>query len=158
MCARTKDTCILNRTIKLELQNDVIAQMTESGYSICKNDNNNQNLEKMNTVTVRLLDINQHKALTKFLDMCFRKGSTVVWIFKFTDNVFQNYDIPWENSTSLGVYNTFVKVGRHDLSIVEARKMNSDIFLIGCPCHIAHNPSKHNHKKRKDSLETRRYC
>ena len=51
-CARTKATCILNRVIKPELQNDVIAQMKESGYSICKNDSNNQNLEKMNTVTV----------------------------------------------------------------------------------------------------------
>ena len=133
--------------------------MKESGYSICKNDNNNsQNLEKMNPVTVRLLDINQHKALTTFLDMCFSKGPTVVWIFRFTDNVFQKYDIPWENCTSLGVCNTFVKVGRRDLSIVEARKMNSDIFLMECPCHIAHNGSKHSHKKQKDSLETRPYC
>ena len=112
----------------------------------------------MNPVTIRLLDINEHKALTIFLDMCFSKGFTVVWIFRFTDNVFQNYDIPWGNCTPLGVYSSFAKVGRYNLSIVEPRKMNSHIFLMGCPCHMAHNASKHSHKKRKDALETRLYC
>ena len=69
--------------------------------------------------------------------MCFSKVSTVVGIFSFTDNVFQKYDIPWENCTSLGVDNTFVNVGRHN-----SRKMNSNIFQMGCPCHIAHNAAK----------------
>ena len=61
---------ILNRAIKPELQNHVITQMKESCHSICLDGNNNQSLEKINPVTVRLFDINQQKIVTKFLDMC----------------------------------------------------------------------------------------
>ena len=52
------------------------------------------------------------------------------------------YDIPWENCVSLGVDNTSVNAGRHNSLIVEARKRNNNIFLMGCPCHIAHNAAK----------------
>ena len=96
----------------------------------------------MNPVTVRLFDINQHKVVTKFLDMCLSKVSTAVGIFTSINNVFQKYDIPWENCVSLGVDNTSVNVGRHNSLIVETRKRNNNIFLMGCPCHIAHNAAK----------------
>ena len=39
---------------------------------------------------------------------------------------------------SLAVDNTSVNVGRHNSIIVEARKKNEDIILMGCPCHIVH--------------------
>ena len=67
--------------------------MRESCYSICTDGSNDQNLEKMNPVTIRLFDINQHKVVTKFLDMCLSKVSTAVGIFT-SINVFQKYDIP----------------------------------------------------------------
>ena len=111
-CSRTKATCILNRAIKPELQRNLITQMRESCYSICTDSSNDQNLGKMNPVTVRLFDINQHKVATKFLDVCLSKVSTAVGIFTSINNVFQKYDIPWENCISLGVDNTSVNVGR----------------------------------------------
>ena len=40
---------------------------------------------------------------------------------------------------SSAVDNTSVNVGRHNSVIVEPRKKNEDIILMGCPCHIAHN-------------------
>ena len=62
------------------------------------------------------------------------------------DEVFQKNEIPWENCISLGVSlcdNTAVNVGKHKSLIVEARKQNANIILLGCPCHIAHNTAKH---------------
>ena len=32
-----------------------------------------------------------------------------------------------------------ITVGKHKSLILEARKMNNNIILIGCPCHMAHN-------------------
>ena len=61
-CERIKTTSILNRAIKPDLQKNLIDQMKESCFSICTDGSNDQNLVKMNPVTVRIFDINQHKA------------------------------------------------------------------------------------------------
>ena len=142
-CARTKATCILKGGIKPDLQVELITEMKKSCFSISTDGSNNQSLEKMNPVTVRLFDINQHKIVAKFLDMCLSKSSTAVGIFSSIDEVFQKNEIPWENCISLGVDNTSVNVGKHKSLIVEARKQNANIILMGCSCHIAHNTAKH---------------
>ena len=46
------------------------------------------------------------------------------------------------NCIAFGVDNTYVNVGRHKSLIVEARKKNEHIVLIGCPCDIAHNTAR----------------
>ena len=49
--------------------------MKTSCFSISTNGSNNQGLKKMNPVTVRICDINQHKVVTKLLDMYKSKES-----------------------------------------------------------------------------------
>ena len=61
-CERIKTTSILNRAIKTDSQKNLIDQMKESCFSICTDGSNDRNLEKMNPITVRIFDINQHKA------------------------------------------------------------------------------------------------
>ena len=58
-CVRTKTTCILNQAIKKDLQKNLIDQMKESCLSICTGGSNNQILEKMNSVAVKIFSINQ---------------------------------------------------------------------------------------------------
>ena len=69
-CGKTKTTCILNRAIKPELQKKLINQMKKDCYSISTNDSNDQGLKKMNPVTVRLFEINQHMVANQCLEMC----------------------------------------------------------------------------------------
>ena len=69
-CARTKSSCILNGAIYPDLQQSLIDEMKVSVFSLSTDGSNDQNLEKMNPVTVRIFDINQHKIVMKFLDMC----------------------------------------------------------------------------------------
>ena len=69
-CGKTKTTCILNRAIKPELQKNLINQMKKDCYSISTDGSNDQGLKKMNPVTVRLFDINQHMVVNQFLEMC----------------------------------------------------------------------------------------
>ena len=141
-CGKTKATCILNRAIKPSLQSELIQQMRENIFSICTDGSNDQNLSKMNPVTVRLFDINQRKVVTKFLDMCLTQSSTAVAIFSSINDAFIRNGVSWEHCVSLGVDNTSVNVGKHNSLIVEARKMNSNIILMGCPCHMAHNTAR----------------
>ena len=69
-CGKTKTTCILNRAIKPELQKNLINQMKKDCYSISTDDSNDQGLKKMNPVTVRLFEINQHMVANQCLEMC----------------------------------------------------------------------------------------
>ena len=46
----------------------------------------------MNSVTVRIYDVNQHKLVIKFVDMCLSKYSTSVDIFSSVDIVMSIYE------------------------------------------------------------------
>ena len=138
-CSKTKASCILNRAIVPDLQSILIDQMKASCYSIATDGSNDQGLQRMNPVTVRLFDINQHKVVTKFFDMCLSTSSTAVGIFNTINASMTKNDLTWDNCVSLAVDNTSVNVGRNNSVIVEAREKNGNIILMGCPCHIAHN-------------------
>ena len=118
-CTRTKSSCILNGAIYPDLQQSLIDKMKVSVFSLSTDESNDQNLEKINPVTVRILGINQHKVVMEFLDMCLSKFSTPAGV------------IPWSNCIAFGVDNTSVNVGRHKSLIVEARKKNEHIVLMG---------------------------
>ena len=113
--------------------------MQSSCFSIATDGSNDQGLKKMTPATVRLFDINQHKVVTKFYDMCTSTSSTAVGMFTAINDALVKNDISWDKCVSLAVDNTSVNVGRHNCVIVEAKKKNEDIILMGCPCHIAYN-------------------
>ena len=97
----------------------------------------------MNQVTVRIFDINQHKVVTKFLDICLSKSSTSAGIFCSIDSARLNLKfLGVTNFIAFGVDNTSVNVGRHKFLIAEARQKNEHIALMGCPCQIAHNTAR----------------
>ena len=79
--ARTKSSCILNGAIYPNLQQSSIDDMKVSIFSLSTDGSNDQSLEKMNPVTVRIFDINHHKVVTKILDMCLGKSFTSASIF-----------------------------------------------------------------------------
>ena len=116
--------------------------MKVSAFSLSTDGSNDQNLEKMNPSTVHIFDINQHKVAMKFLDMCLSKSSRSPGIFFFTDSAMAKYEIPCSNCIATGVDNISANIGRHKSLIVEARKKNEHIVLMGCPCHIAHNTAR----------------
>ena len=99
--AKTKMFCILNQAIYPDLQQSMIEEMRVSAFSLSTDVRNNQNLEKMNPVTVQIYDVNQHKVVAKFLDMCLRKSSTSASIFSSVDLVMSKYEIPWSNCIAL---------------------------------------------------------
>lgn len=57
--------------------------------------------------------------------MCLSKSATAVGIFSSIDNAMAASNIPWDNCVALGVDNTSVNVGRHNLLIIEARKKST---------------------------------
>ena len=52
------------------------------------------------------------------------------------------YSILWDKCVLLSVDNTSVNTDHENSVIVEARKKDSNVILMGCICHIAHNAAK----------------
>ena len=73
---KTKAFFILNRAIYPDLQQSVTEEMKVSVFSLSTDGSNDQNLEKLNLIAERIYDVNQHKVVTKFLDMCLSKSFT----------------------------------------------------------------------------------
>ena len=91
--------------------------MKASVFSLSTDGSNNKNLEKMNLDNI--YDVNQHKMVTRFLDMCISKSSTSACIFSSIDLVMSKYQIPWSNCILLVVDNTSISIGKHKSFIVE---------------------------------------
>ena len=141
-CAKTKTTCILNRAVAPQFREELVSLMQQAPYSLSVDDSNDTGLEKMNPLTVRVYDEKSQKVDTRFLDMCTTSGtdaSTAKAIFDKMSGVLSNYKIPWDNCIGLGVDNTSVNTGRHNSIISRVRAINPKVYLMGCPCHIAHN-------------------
>ena len=96
--------------------------MKTTCYRIAADGSNDQGLQKMNLVTVRLFDTNQHKVVTKFYNMCPSTFSIAVGISTAINTAMMKNNITWDNCVSLAVDNASVNVGRSKSVIVEARK------------------------------------
>ena len=141
-CAKTKTTCILNGAVAPQLRDELVSLMQNTPYSLSVDGSNDSGLEKMNPLTVRVYTENTCKVETRFLDMCTTSGTdaaTARAIFDKMDGVLSNYNIPWDNCVGLGVDNTSVNTGRHNSIISRIHAINQNVYLMGCPCHIAHN-------------------
>ena len=100
-----------------------------------------------------IYDVNQHKMVTRFLDMCISKSSTSACIFSSIDLVMSKYQIPWSNCILLVVDNTSISVGKHKSFIVEIITQNDNVILMDCPWHIAHNTARKSTKAFCDHFE-----
>ena len=141
-CAKTKTTCILNRAAAPQFREDLVSLMQQTPYSLSVDGSNDTSLEKINPLTVRVYDEKSQKVDTRFLDMCTTSGidaATAKAIFDKMSGVLSNYKMPWDNCIGLGVDNTSVNTGRHNSVISRVHAINPNVYLMGCPCHIAHN-------------------
>ena len=74
--ANINTSCILNRKIKPNLEAQLVKLMQTSFFILVTGGNNDQNLQKINPVTVRIFKINQQRIVTQFFDMCLSGTAT----------------------------------------------------------------------------------
>lgn len=142
-CARTKASCLLNDAIAPDLMQTLVCDMKRNFFSLCVDGSNDQDLLKMNPLTVRIYDVNQGKVCCKFLDICVSDTSTAEGIFDAIDKaITDKHCIPWCNCVGFGVDNTSVNVGRHNSILTRVLNKNDQVYFMGCPCHMAHNAAR----------------
>ena len=74
--ARTKTTCILNMALHPYFESNLISQMRKDPFTLAIDGSNDNGLQKINPVTVRMYDADRGHVCTKFLDMCLTSGSS----------------------------------------------------------------------------------
>jgi len=65
-------TCIINGSLAPYFKTSLVESMQKQAFSIAIDGSNDNDLEKMNLLTVRLYD--SEKITTKLLDMCLTTG------------------------------------------------------------------------------------
>ena len=87
--ARTKTTCIVNMALQPFLESVLVAQMKSQPFALAIDGSNDNGLQKMNPLTVRIFDNENGVVCTKFLDMCLTSGmnaATAEGIYNAMDN------------------------------------------------------------------------
>ena len=82
--------------------------------------------------------------VTQLLVMCLTKGkytqsATAAAIFDKMNDVLQTNQISWTNCVGASVDNTSVNLGKRNSIFTRVKEKNSNVYFMGCPCHIIHN-------------------
>ncbi len=92
-------------------------------------------------------NINTSKNVSShFYNMCLTEGedgAKAKAIFVAIDENFIKDKLPYENCVSLSVDNTSTMVGKNNSVASRFKQKNPEIFISGCPCHLAHIAASH---------------
>ena len=140
--AKTKASCIINESLAPHFLQQTIDIMKTDFYSLSTDGSNNTGLEKMNPLTVCLVDININMVDTQFLNMCCTTGqtsSTAVTMFQKIDHVMTKLQLPWGNCVGFSLDNTRADLGVHNSIKTRVILKNENCYFMGCLCHVIHN-------------------
>lgn len=119
-----------------------IVKMQEDPFTLSTDGSNDNGLEKMNPLSVRIFDIKKRCVSTQLLDMCLTSGhdaGKAACIFEKINEVLVSNNIPWTNCLAFSLDNTSVNLGKHNSIKTRVTEKNPETFFMGCPCHIVHN-------------------
>jgi len=92
----------------------------------------------MNSLTVRIFNINRSGVTTQLLDMCLT-SSTAESIYSKVDDTLKQFNIDWKMCTACSVDNTSLNLGRRNSIKTHVLHENPSTYFVGCPCHMVYN-------------------
>lgn len=145
--ARTKTTAIVNETFGSHCHEFIVKHCQNHPFSCGTDGSSDTGIQKMNPVSIRIFDINSAKKVSiHFYNMCLTEGedgAKAKAIFEAIDENFTKDKLPYENCVSLSVDNTSTMVGKNNSVASRFKQKNPEIFISGCPCHLAHIAASH---------------
>ena len=140
---KTKTAAIVN-SIGDYFFEELKSSMEENPFSIILDGSNDNGLEKMYPITIRIYDVRFNRVMTKFFSMNLLEGtdaSTAVCMFDSVNNQFEENGISWDHCMAIGLDNTNANTGQRNSIKSRAREKNPEIIIAGRPYHILHNAS-----------------
>ena len=108
---RTKTACIVNGAVAPSYQQVLVQAMKSGPFSVAIDGSSDSGVEKMNPLTVRIINSDTGMVHTQFLDMCLSSLSTAEGIFSKMQGALDKYEISWMNCVGIAVDNTSVNMG-----------------------------------------------
>ena len=140
--AKTKTTCILNKSLAPYFLQETVSIMKNEHYSLSADGSNDSDLEQMNPLTVRLFDVNTKKVETRFLNLCCTTGQfsrTPETIFSKIESIIDYLEVPWENCVGFSLGNASANMGIRNSIKSRIIAKNEVCCIMGCSSHIIHN-------------------
>jgi hypothetical protein len=143
--ARTKTTAMLNGALAPHYRDNLVTLMRSVPFSLAIDGSSDNDLSKMNPLTVRIFDVSRGRVVTELLDMCLTSGSsagTAATIFEKVEDAISKHAVPWENCFGVAMDNASVNMGKHNSMKTRFESKNSACYVMGCQCHVMHNTSE----------------
>ena len=141
-CGRTKISAIMNKALGPHCHEYVVNHIRTHPFSLGIDGSSDTCVEKMNPMTVKIFDINGPKTVSShFYNMCVTSGrdaSKAGSIFKAAQTKMEDDNIEFSQAVSLSVDNTNSMIGAHNSFACRCKDQNENIYVLGCPCHLAH--------------------
>ena len=137
--SRRKTACIINGTVAPFFRQNLVEHVKKNPFSIAIDGSSDNDIEKMNPLTIKIFKVACGNVRTQFLDMWMSSSSTAQGIFSKMDDTFTAHDISWDNCVDPGLDNTSVNMGCRNSIKTRILKKNPATYIMGCPCHIVHN-------------------
>ena len=143
--AKTEASCIRNESLAPHFRQQTIDIMKTDFFSLSTDGSNDTGLEKKNSLTVRLFDINTIMIDTQFLDISaatqvkipeqqlqsFKKLTILSTIFHKIDDVMTKLQLPWSDCVGFSLDNTSADLGVRNSVMTRVILKNEN-----CYCYI----------------------
>ena len=136
-CARTKTTALVTHALAPEVNEPVLKACRIQPFTILCDGGNDNSEKKYFGIIVRFWDNLQDKVVTRFLDAPVVNIATGETLFRALDNALQTRAIPWTNVIGFASDSASVMVGKRNSVLSRVIQKQSDVFSLGCVCHLA---------------------
>ena len=156
--AKTKTFAIINKAFEPYCHSFVVDYCKSNLLSVGHDGSNDTGVQKMNPDSMRIFDIKNFKTVSEhFFSMCLTEGEhagKASKLFEALEESFEADEIPWNNCASLSIGNTNAMVGKQNSVASRFLQKNPNIFIGGCPCHLAHITASHANDAFSNAIST----
>ncbi len=153
---RSKTSAIVNKAMGPHCHDYLVQHCMVHPFSLGIDGSSDTDVNKMNPVTLRIFDVNRSKTVTShFYDMCVTSGrdaSKAADLFEVVESRIEKDKIPWSHAVSLSVDNTNSMIGVHNSIASRCKVKNQEIYVCGCPCHLANIAASNAHDSFAEAL------
>jgi len=136
-CAHTKTAALVTHALAPAVNEPVIKACQEQPFTILCDGGNDNFEKKYFGIMVRFWHMQLDKIVTRFLDAPIVNIATAETLFKAVADTMEKRNIPWTNVIGFASDSANVMVGRRNSVLSRVMQQQSDVFSMGCMCHLA---------------------
>lgn len=151
--ARTKTTAIL-KCMANKTCSDLVANLKRMPFSLATDGSTDQNAVKLYPVVIKYFDETKGKILCALLSLKECTDNTGQGIFSMLNQEIEDKGLSWKNCVSFGCDNASTMLGHLNGVASHIKKVNPNLYVQGCLCHLLHLCAKKAAKQLNCDVES----